>query len=176
MATSKYTSKDIARFWSKVDKSDNADACWVWIAGTSKAGYGRFSWHYRNMHAHRIGYELSVGEIPDGLWVLHSCDNPRCVNPSHLFLGTRQDNIDDMNNKGRGVRLSGEQHGMRAHPERAARGSLHGRAKLTESDVLLIRQRFAAGGVSQAQLAREAGIGATTMFHILARHTWQHIP
>ena len=90
------------RFWSYVNKKPgqgrNLD-CWQWTGHTQK--YGRFQHAGKKMGAHRFSYILNIGEIPDGLWVLHKCDNPPCVNPKHLFLGTRQDNVDDRVSKGR---------------------------------------------------------------------------
>ena len=81
-------------FWRKVQRDDG---CWMWTAGRDGDGYGS----YRNKRAHRVAWQLTRGPIPDGLVVCHSCDNPACVRPDHLFLGTQQDNIQDMLRKGR---------------------------------------------------------------------------
>ena len=101
-----YSEKDINRFWSKVNivyKDDgipNSDVCWEWDAGKFK-NYGRFQFNGKSLSSHRFIYECFNGPILDNLCTLHKCDNPPCVNPYHLFLGTYQDNINDKVNKGR---------------------------------------------------------------------------
>jgi hypothetical protein len=86
------------RFWSKVSKSDK---CWEWTAATNKHGYGTFQFEGRLQKAHRVAWQLSMGSVPDGLFVLHRCDNPSCVRLTHLFLGTQRDNVRDAMRKGR---------------------------------------------------------------------------
>ena len=152
----------IDRFWSRVDKSGD---CWVWTAATTNGGYGVIRDTGRNgkiIRAHRLSWELHNGPIPAGIEVCHRCDNPPCVNPAHLFLGTHQDNVTDTVNKGR---ASGG----------GPRGSLHHQAKLTEAQVLDIRAVYAAGTVSQRQLAREYGVDRGTIRFIVRREHWTHI-
>lgn len=88
------------RFWSKVDKSSGV-GCWPWTRYTSAGGYGLFEIDGKPERSHRVAWRLENGDIPGGLYVLHKCDNRSCCNPSHLFLGTHQDNVDDMMAKGR---------------------------------------------------------------------------
>ena len=107
-----------AKFWCRV-KVEAEPACWPWLGYRNRNGYG----HMRvgnnvRLYAHRVSWELHYGKIPDGMLVCHRCDNPPCVNPLHLFLGSHADNHADRNAKGRQAR--GERHGRRLHPERFA--------------------------------------------------------
>ena len=96
------------RFWDKVRVGDD---CWVWTGGLYEGGYGNFLYYTgKNIGAHRYSWIYHYGEIPQGLQVLHKCDNPPCVNPEHLFLGTHQDNMDDMMAKDRQQHSHGEDH------------------------------------------------------------------
>lgn len=156
-----YTPADIARFWSKVDKSGD---CWLWTNSVNRYGYGYFTVQRVNTYGHRVSYELHFGAIPPGMCICHHCDNPRCVRPDHLFLGTRADNSADMKAKGRATG---------AHKPR--QGSGHGRAKLTESQVVEIR-RLVSAGTPQRYVAMQFGISQTVVWHIHARRTWRHVP
>jgi hypothetical protein len=96
--------KTIDRFWKKVIKGKE-DECWLWIGVINKGGYGRISIKEKSILIHRFSYELHKGKIPNGLYVLHSCDNPPCCNPKHLWLGTLSENTQDMWNKNRRKRI-----------------------------------------------------------------------
>jgi hypothetical protein len=129
--------------------------------GSTGAGYGKFGIKKRNLSAHRLSYRYFVGPIPEGLFVLHSCDTPLCVNPAHLRVGTAQDNVDDMMARGRkgksGVR------GERCHF-----------ARLTSNDVREIRRRVASGE-SYLDVARAFGVTRVTTRDIHLRLTWKHL-
>ncbi len=158
-----YTSKDIQRFWSKVKLPDliGTDECWPWMAGCDNSGYGAFWFNGKMTNAQRVAYMLTLGPIPNELMVCHSCDNPPCCNPAHLFLGTQHDNVIDMMLKGRGRYIThlGEHHGM---------------SKLTANDVREIRLCYASG-VSQRKLARIFDVNRRTISFVIKRITWKHI-
>ena len=162
------------RFWSRVTKSDD---CWTWTGPRTEDGYGRLWGIHCQVRAHRLSYEIHVGPIPDGLWVLHRCDNPPCVNPAHLFLGTVVENTADMHAKGRAnlPARSGANHWTRKSPDRIARGQAMGRSHLTDAVVAEILTRFSAGGVTQRELARQYQVGHKNLNLILKRKTWKHV-
>lgn len=142
---------------------DPKTGCWVWTRGKAGAGYGvvRLSNPRRKEYAHRLAYLAFVGP-PRSLHVCHACDNPACVNPKHMFLGTQAENMADMRAKGRGGRP----------PLR--RGETHGRAKLSEEDVRKIRSECAAGK-PQHVLGREYGISQAHVSLVVRRESWKHI-
>jgi hypothetical protein len=163
------------RFWAKVHKTEG---CWLRTARQERRGYGSFmmdrgSAKWRPVGAHRVAWELTNGPIPDGLCVLHRCDNPSCVRPEHLYLGTNLVNSQDMVSKGR--QACGDRSGKTVHPERTARGERNGSAKLTENDVKDIRTRFANGGITKVSLALEYGVRDALISKIIKRQVWTHL-
>lgn len=157
----------VDRFWSKVNVgSSNPEECWNWV-GTTRNGYGRTYWNGKIDSVHRISWRLFHGEIPDGLFVCHHCDNRACVNPSHLFLGTFSDNMQDMWNKHRHPLPKGM-------PSELMRGELNNHAKLTKNEVLDIRT-IASLGVSQHKIARWFHVDSPAIWKIVHRKTWVHV-
>lgn len=154
------TERDIARFWSHVDKSDE---CWLWTGYCSKTGYGQFGLGDRILKAHRVSYEITYGDVPPKSYVCHHCDNPSCVRPSHLFCGTQFDNMQDMASKHRGM--------LQQHPE-LRQGERHPLAKLTDEQVRQIRQ---SSGISQDKLAKQFGVSRRMIRRILSRLAWKHV-
>ncbi|GGE24185.1 hypothetical protein GCM10011345_32720 [Gemmobacter megaterium] len=142
---------NVERFWSKVDRP-SPQSCWEWSGALNK-GYGQFHVGRSSssvMLAHRIAYGLANGKLPEA--VCHSCDNPRCCNPAHLFGGTRADNNLDMTRKGRHAKV-----------KNAIRGEKHPQAKLTDTEVAAIREKYARGGATQRQLAARHGVCQRTI-------------
>lgn len=160
MSSVKYTPSDLKRFWSKVDTSGGMFACWLWTDFLYDLGYGCLRISGKNIKAHRISWELAYNEIPDGMLVCHKCDNPSCVNPTHLFLGTIQNNLQDMRDKGRAVHTSGER---------------NRHAILTDDKVRAIRNRYAEGDITQAQLAADYGVAKQQVSRIIRRVMWRHV-
>ena len=146
------------KFWLHVEKTE---ACWRWNGATDRAGYGQLGIDGKTRRAHRVSWELHYGPIPGGQWVLHRCDTPPCVRPDHLFLGTSEDNSADMWAKGRGktAHLPGEK-----HPS----------AALTNTQAAEIRDRYAAGGVTQTALAREYDVPMRVVHNVVHGRTYRH--
>lgn len=166
--------------------------CWEWTANFVSAGYGRtyaakVDGRDRHILAHRLSYMIHFGRIEDKMCVMHKCDNPKCVNPKHLMIGTKGDNNKDRAAKGRSSRgdnhyskknpekLSrGDSHYSRTRPSALARGSSHGQAKLTERDVIEIR-RMKKTGRPVSEITSRFAISRTNAYDILKRRTWKHV-
>ena len=148
------------RFWAKVDKSTNKD-CWDWGGAVGINGYGRISrgdGTGKDSFAHRVSWEIHCGPIPEGMYVLHKCDNPSCVNPAHLFLGTMADNAKDKVRKGR-----------------STFGEKNINAKLTEKEVIEIRQLYATGEYTHEKLSEQFGVSRVMIGYIVKGRNWKHV-
>jgi hypothetical protein len=150
------------RFWDKVEKIPFHE-CWEWTASKSGDGYGAFKIKGKQYSAHRVSYELNHGPIPKGKCVLHSCDNPLCVNPQHLWLGTHLDNSKDKIFKGRNVITYGEKV---SHP-----GEKNPAAKLTEEIVKQIRNDYK-HIKSYLLLGIKYNIGSSQIGRIIRNECW----
>ena len=146
-------------FWGKVDIRGNED-CWEWKAGKDTHGYGRFLDKSTDTYlgSHRMSWRIHFGDIPDGMCVCHKCDNPACVNPNHLFLGTHKDNMDDMVSKGRG-----------------ATGEKQPTHKLKELEVFEIRRLYSTGKFTEKMLGKMFRVCFQSISFIVNRKTWTHI-
>ena len=145
----------IQDFWNKVEKTSS---CWIWQGHKDIDGYGLFSFEGKVRKAHRLSFEQTNGPISKGLFVCHRCDNPSCVNPDHLFLGTLQENHQDMMAKNR-------------HGHGTFSGSKNPSSKLTEQQVLEIR---ALPGPHR-KIAEQFGVSKCCIDEIRSRTTWTHI-
>jgi hypothetical protein len=160
--------KDIIRFWSKVEKTET---CWIWTAATSTFGHGRFRVNRKSYSPHRLSYELFYGDFDQSLLVCHTCDNPRCVNPDHLFLGTYLDNNRDMFAKGRGC--TGDKNGMRMHPEKLKMGEDNLQHKLTKDNAKFIIISYYNKELKPKQLMDKFGICKATFWKLIHAETWK---
>lgn len=148
------------RFWKKCKINEESN-CWEWQGSVTEKGYGRFDVSINNktkhFRAHRISYELCIGDIPPNIMVCHECDNPSCINPEHLFLGTNADNIADMMKK-----------------NRQRKGEIHGRNKLSLDEVQYIKSfpKYHGSGV---KLAEQFAVSKTTIYDIRNGKRWKHL-
>lgn len=154
-----YSEYNMNRFWSKVDLRANVELCWEWKEAANKGGYGKFKFNKTSIISSRAAYQIFNKTNPGELCVLHKCDNRRCCNPYHLFLGTRRDNNVDMVNKGRNKSFYGANHPM---------------ARLTEqdiSDIKILRQ----SGVRYAAIGRAYGVTGENISGICRNKHWKHL-
>lgn len=128
-------------FWKRIDKTET---CWNWIGQQDGGGYGIVGWKGKHQRTHRVAWLLMRGEIPHGMLVLHHCDNPRCCNPEHLYLGTQADNMRDMVERKRRKGIGC--------------GEKNGRSKLTQEQASEIRLLYASGQISQQKIANQFGV------------------
>lgn len=147
------------RLYTDVEmESDHDDACWTWRGYCERNGYGRVTIARQKYLTHRLAWELAYGPIPEATDVLHRCDQPACCRPDHLFLGSQQENVRDMVRK-----------------ERHPRGQRHGRARLTEEQVLEIIEAYHQGGVTQVELGRLYQVHHSLVSRIVRGQRWAHL-
>lgn len=146
-----------------IDEND----CWIWQGQVDRKGYGRRTFtenkKKRKLLAHRISYKIFVGEIPDGLFILHQCDVPRCINPQHLHLGTQKDNLNEMRERDRANDIS-----------KGKKGDRHNLAKLSETDVKEIR-RLREKGYTGVKLSEMFNVTNGLIYMIINKRIWKHI-
>jgi hypothetical protein len=150
------------RFWEKVDIK-SVDDCWMWQAGgllENGYGYGKFNIDKVIYNAHVVAWKITNGSIPDGLYVLHTCDKPGCCNPNHLFLGTQKDNWMDCYRKNRANHVF---------------GSRCGSAKITEQDVVKIRVFYKTGNYSQNKLGEMFNLSGRSICAVVRKEQWKHV-
>lgn len=160
-----YTTQDVLRFKKHIKVAPSG--CHEWQGHIMRNGYGQFNVNGKVQLTHRVSYEMSNGCIPQGMYVLHRCDNPACCNPEHLFVGTQADNMRDAKLKGR------SRSPLIDNPRI---GKLNVNAKMTDELVARARSMYATGGYSQPQLARMFGVSKASMNSLLLRKTWAHVP
>lgn len=164
------------RFWAKVALGEG---CWLWRARVDRSGYGAFSISRRKIvRAHRYSWVLRHGQEPAGGCVLQRCGDHRCVNPDHLYLGSPhelQRHTRDRRPPGSGPAARGDRHWTRRDRERVARGERSNLSKLREADVREIR-RLHADGRRYAELSVMFGVVERSIYHIVRRQTWSHVP
>jgi hypothetical protein len=147
------------RFWPKVNIA-GPDDCWEWTGIKKKDGYGKIGVNGKYVTTHRVAWMLTHGNIPDGLQVLHKCDNPACVNVRHLYLGTPADN--------------GRDKAIRKRAK-SARGSEHHAAKVTECQVREIRALYSEGGMTNVEIAARYNVTSSMIGQIVQRKAWKHV-
>lgn len=138
-------------------------SCHIYVGSNFTQGYGRIKRNGKTYRAHRVSYELHHGEIPEGMYVCHHCDNPPCVNPDHLFLGSARDNIIDMFSKGRQGELT------------KLYGDRHHNAKLKNSDIPFIRELYESGGLSQTLIGHIYGVSNKVIQKITSGTKWRNV-
>lgn len=166
----KYTKFDEARFWSKVDVRKSNNSCWYWKNPTHVFGYGMFAIDKKHYTAHRLALIFFTGEEKKNMMVLHSCDNPACVNPNHLRWGTAKENTKDSIDRGR--KTDPPRNGT-LPPIRY--GEENPISIMTEKKVKQLRMDYSKGDVSHRELAKKYGISKSTVGQIVNYKSWKNI-
>lgn len=172
-----------ARFWRKVNKDGpipkhcpELGPCWIWTGKTNQYGYGIAWTGFTEVRAHRAGFEYQVGPIPDGLMVLHKCDNPACVRGTHLFSGTKKDNAQDALKKGRlGAQIRTIKRLWAGRFRVTMTGENAPQSKLKEAQVLEIRKLYKKGVYGTYRLAKRFGVCQQTVHEIVTNQIWRHL-
>jgi len=147
------------RFWNNLDRTEGENKCWVWKLSCNSEGYGNACFKGKRIKAHRLAFELfHKRKIIEGMFILHSCDNCKCCNPFHLREGTPKENMND-----------------KVLRNRQPRGETSGCSKLTEVQVLEIRNKYAESNWTYTRLGTEYGVGQSTISYIINRKRWTHI-
>jgi hypothetical protein len=156
----------LVRFWSFVDER-GPDECWGWQGGRDRQGYGQMTVRRgKTLKAHRLSWELAHHcEIPDGMMIRHTCDNPSCVNPAHLLVGTNVDNMHDLMERGDSKKLA----------RCVLPGERHRSSKLTADQVCEMRRLHRENGHGAVELARRYGVHRCTAWEAITHRTWKHI-
>ena len=152
--------QQIEDFINHIDRSAGSNGCWVWKRGTTFGGYGCLNFNRKTTRTHRLMWILTTGPIPPDVELCHTCDNPPCCNPNHLFPGTHLENMQDMHKKNRNRQPKGERNAW---------------AKLTAAKVTLMRELYASGRFSFRSLAKEFGVSKTQARYIVHRRKWKHV-
>ena len=147
------------KFWKRLDKKSNG--CWEWTKAHNKDGYGQTCYKGKMVWTHRMAWIYSKGEIPEGMHVLHKCDNPACCNPDHLFLGTHKDNMNDRDKKNR-------------CNNKGLKGELNPQSRYTEKDILQMREMYKKG-MKQKEIALIFNTTQPIISNIINRKYWKHI-
>jgi hypothetical protein len=170
--------KLIERFFNSIDESESVEKCWNWTKLKKEKGYGLISYsssasqNYYREAAHRFSYRMHYGEvIPKGIFVCHKCDNPKCVNPFHLFLGTNYDNVQDMVRKGRGSK--GEKH-SKTLQQAAKLGLYNTNVKLKKEDVFKIIE-LRKQGLTYKAIGEMFGVDYSNIYKITKGKRWQYL-
>lgn len=144
---------------NKFIKVNEENQCWIWTGGKNKKGYGSLSYNGKTTIAHRLSYELYIGQIPNEMLICHHCDTPSCINPGHLFLGTNLDNSNDKFSKGR---------------NKSSPGQRNGNSKLTDDQVRSIKKKLK-NGVKVSDISKQYEVSETNISYIKKEKTWSHI-